>query len=275
MATSSADLSARSGTDFEPLRRGLCGRMNADAFRRLVAGAQIEHLPADRILWHDDDGPSLVGVPLDGVLRFERCASSGRRQILNLFLPGELIGWEKQGRSGYTIETATPVTLCRFDPVLFDRIMVEDRGLRAAVYSQSDARLERLRWLTWALGALTPEERVTAFLVLGTQFMPFEPDARGGGLLEVTVSRRDMADLMATTPESICRILKGLERDRLVILDDPRRIRLHSLHQLAERGRVARTLDRPILPSTLRRPDGMDRWVSSGGVRLTPVNDVP
>jgi CRP/FNR family transcriptional regulator len=247
--------------------------MNAEAFGRLVAGAQIEHLPADRILWHDDDGPSLIGVPLDGVLRFERCASSGRRQILNLFLPGELVGWEKQRRSGYTIETATPVTLCRFDPALFDRIMTEDRGLRAAVYRQSDARLERLRWLTWALGALSPEERVTAFLVLGTQFMPFEPDARGGGLLDVTVSRRDMADLMATTTESICRILKGLERDGLITLEDPRRIRLHSLHHMAERGRVARALDRPILPSTVRRSAGTDSRAASSGAILTLVNE--
>jgi CRP/FNR family transcriptional regulator len=247
--------------------------MNEDAFQRLVRGAHIERLPPDHILWHDDDGPSLIGVPLDGVLRFERCTSNGRRQILNLFLPGELTGWERQGRSGYTIETATPVTLCRFDPALFDRIMAEDRGLRAAVYRQSDARLERLRWLTWALGALTPEERAAAFLVIGSQFMPFNPDQRGGGLLDVTVSRRDMADLLATTSESICRILKGLERDGVITLDDPRRIRLHSLSELAERGRVARALDRPILPSTARRPRGTDRQDRPREAGLTLVND--
>jgi CRP/FNR family transcriptional regulator len=246
--------------------------MTADAFRRLVAGAKIERLPADRILWHDDDGPGLVAVPLDGVLRFEHCTSGGRRQIPNLFLPGELTGWERQRRSGYTIETATPVTLCRFDPALFERIMAEDRGLRAAVFRQSEARLERLRWLTWALGALTPEERVAAFLVIGTQFMPFEAVSRGGGVLDQTVSRRDMADLMATTPESICRILKGLERDGLITLEGPRRIHLHSLPDLAERGRVARTLDRPILPSTVRRPQPVDRPAPSRAARLTLVD---
>lgn len=273
MATSSANLCARGSADFDPLRRGLCGLMNADAFQRLVAGAHIDRLPPDRILWHDDDGPSLIGVPLDGVLRFERCTTGGRRQILNLFLPGELTGWEKQRRSGYTIETATPVTLCRFDPALFDRIMAEDRGLRAAVYRQSEARLERLRWLTWAIGALTPEERVAAFLVIGSQFMPFEPDDNGGGLLVVTVSRRDMADLMATTPESICRILKALERDGLITLDDPRHIRLHCLPQVAERGRVARTLDRPILPSTVRRSPVKEQRVPPEVAGLTLVNE--
>lgn len=253
---------------------GFCSEMNRDSFTRLSATAHVERLPAEHILWHDDDAPRVVGVVLDGLLRYERCTSQGRRQILNLIRPGELVGWEKQRRAGYTIETATPVTLCRFDAQLFDRLVSEDRALREAVYMQETTKLDRLRWLTWAIGALSPEERIAAFLVVGTEFMPFTFNGEGAaGRLTVTLNRRDVADLMATTVESICRILKGLEREHLIRLEDPRHIVLSDPAALAERGRVPRAIDRP-KTHRVAKESGLGSVVPLRGLKgMTVVND--
>ncbi|MGI1661582.1 Crp/Fnr family transcriptional regulator [Palleronia sp. KMU-117] len=233
-------------------RLGLCGRIDPATFQALSASAHFEDLPADRILWHDDHAPAFVGVVLSGILRFERSNSQGRRQVLNLLLPGEIFGVENELGAGYTIEAATDVRLCRFDAHVFDRLMPKDRRLRAEVYRQNVNRLERLRWLTWAIGALSPEERVAAFLVIGTDYMPVQPHPEGGCVLSVMLGRRDIADLLATTVESTCRILKSLERDGLIEMLDPRNIHIPDLAALAERGAIQRLGDRPSFPRIVR-----------------------
>lgn len=245
MARSAGCLCDGVGMTCESFRSGLCGQVKQATFQQLSMSAHIEEYPAGRIIWHDDDAPSVVGINLSGLLRFERCTMHGRRQVLNLILPGELVGCEVPREAGYTIEAATPVTICRFDAATFDRVITEDEGLRKAIYRQNTDRLERLRWLTWAIGALSPDERLAAFLVTATQFMPFVADQGGGGVLTVTLDRKDVADLHATTVESVCRILKGLERSGLILLETPRRIRIPSLEDLAAAGRVARECDRP------------------------------
>lgn len=252
--------------------QGLCARLQPESFRQLAASAHLEEFPAGRILWHDDDGPSVIGVILSGVMRFERCTLHGRRQVLNLVLPGELVGWEVKRGAGYTMETATPVTLCRFDTATFDRLLARDHALRQSIFRQNSNWLERLRWLTWAIGALTPEERLAAFLVSGTEFMPFQPDDSGGGILTVTLDRKDVADLHATTPESVCRILKGFERDGLILLETPRCIRINDLATLAEIGRVSRNGDRPSIPATARMPSVATNAQRRKSFRMTPVN---
>jgi CRP/FNR family transcriptional regulator len=232
------------GANCPSRRGGFCDRLDEKGLAMLSASAHLERLPADRVLWHDD-GPPVTGVLLSGLLRFERCNSQGRRQILNVILPGELVGPEMDRDAGYSIEAATDATFCRFDTALFERRIADDHALRAEVYRQSLRQLDRLRWLTWIIGTLSPEERVAAFLVAATDYMPFQPQPEGGPVLSVLLSRRDIADLLATTVETTCRILKGLEREGLIVLRDARHIEVPDLAALARRGGVPRESDRP------------------------------
>jgi CRP/FNR family transcriptional regulator len=234
---------------------GFCGHLDGAALAALSGSAHVEHCAVDRVLWHDDDGPPVAGVLLSGLLRLERCSSQGRRQILGLFLPGELVGWETDRAAGYSIEAVTEATFCRFDPVLFNRLVSDDQALRAEVYRQNMRQLERLRWLTWTIGALSPEERVAAFLVSAMDYMPVQPQPEGGPVLSVVLSRRDIADLLATTVESTCRILKGLEREGLIVLRDPWHVQIPDIDALARRGSVPRATDRPDF-GTARRAGG-------------------
>ena len=98
-----------------------------------------------------------------GILRLQRHAYDGRRQILSLFFPGEIVGFEEEFRDGVTVETAIPSSLCRIDRRWFDRMVTENTSLRAELFRQKQEQLDRLYWLTWSLGALKPEERLAPF----------------------------------------------------------------------------------------------------------------
>ncbi|MBI1171382.1 helix-turn-helix domain-containing protein [bacterium] len=174
-----------------------------------------------------------------GILRLQRFSFDGRRQILALALPGEIIGYETPWRSGLSVETATRAKLCRIDRRDFEDRLDADAVLRREFAAQQQDHIERLRWLTCSIGSLRPEERLSAFLALATCCMPYQPLPDGTAVLTMLISRADMADLLATTMETISRVTHALEEDGVVTIVDPAHFRIVDLKKLAALGRIS------------------------------------
>jgi CRP-like cAMP-binding protein len=179
-----------------------------------------------------------------GLLRLQRHAYDGRRQILSLFLPGEIVGFDGEVREGTSVETATPSGLCRIDRNRFDRMVHQNDTLRAELLRQKQDQLDRLHWLTWSLGALAPEERLCGFLALASTCMPYQPQPDGSGVLSMRLPRKDVADLLGTTVESICRILHKLSREGVIEIRDPAHFRFLDRARLITLGQIDGLFDR-------------------------------
>lgn len=201
----------------------------------LAACARIQTLPANTVLWDDERQAEFVGVLLSGYMRYQRYGIDGRRQILCLMHPGDIVGDPQDIADGYSLETATEATICRFDRRSFERLVQSRPDLARSVYRQRSVRLDKLRWLTWSLGALSAEERLCAFLVQATTHMPFVPEGNGG-TLTMLVPRRDIADLLATTVESISRTTQKLAAAGILDIRSPVRFRIPDLQRLASLG---------------------------------------
>ena len=198
-----------------------------------------------------------------GILRLQRHAYDGRRQILSLFFPGEIIGFEAENREGVTVETATQSGLCRIDRRKFDRMVDENASLREELFRQKQDQLDRLYWLTWSLGALSPEERLCAFLALCTKFMPYQPLPDGTGILSVHLARRDIADLLGTTVESISRIVHKLSETGVIEIRDSAHFRILDLPKLIALGKIGAHYDRMTVGLVSRRMQ-LERLVTVG-----------
>lgn len=173
-----------------------------------------------------------------GILRLQRHAYDGRRQILSLFLPGEIVGFEGGLRAGVSVETATASGLCRLNRRIFTRMVDQDADLRAALTRQKQDQRDRLHWLTWSLGALSAEERLCALLALSGRLMPHEPS------LLMRLPRQDIADLLGTTVESINLILQKLTDSGVIQTTAPALIRVRDWERLIEIGRIGGHLDK-------------------------------
>ncbi|MDP2079474.1 MAG: Crp/Fnr family transcriptional regulator [Pseudotabrizicola sp.] len=188
-----------------------------------------------------------------GILRLQRYAYDGRRQILSLFLPGEIIGFNGEFREGVNVETVTQSGLCRIDRRAFDTILNTNDELRAELFRQKQDQLDRLHWLTWSLGALTPEQRFCAFLALSTRFMPYQPLPDGTTILSMQLPRADIADLLGTTVETICRINRRLAETGVIEIKDPSHFRILDLKQLTALGQIEGSFDRMVRGIVERR----------------------
>jgi len=199
-----------------------------------------------------------------GILRLQRNSYDGRRQILSLFLPGEIVGNEDRFREGVSVETVTQSGLCRIDRHRFGMMLSQNDALRAEIFRQKQDQLDRLHWLTWSLGALGPDERLCAFLALSTKFMPYLAFPDGTGLLSMQLPRKDVADLLATTVESVSRIVHRLSETGIIDIHDPAHFRLLDMKKLIALGQIEGFLDK-MSRGPVERRNRLDRLM---GVNL-------
>ena len=205
------------------------------------AEGRLLTLRHDAVLWHDEMDRPPCGLLVAGILRHQRYELDGRRRIVNLVLPGELLDAASVARRGYTVEAATQVAFLRLCPAAFDRLRADRPEVRAALLASCQAQLDRLRWLTWTILALGIESRLCAFLDCAARAMPVETTREGRTVLTLVLCRRDMADLLMTSVESVCRVLKGLERSGVIRMQTPTRVEILDPDGLAARGRGGRS----------------------------------
>ncbi|MFP1645459.1 Crp/Fnr family transcriptional regulator [Pontitalea aquivivens] len=217
-------------------RTGVCGAMGQGAFAILGPLARLIALPRDHMLIGEDTPAAAVWIVRRGVLRVQRYGADGRRQIMGLFLPGEVTEKLLTDRAGTCVETATAVELCRLDRRAFAEVLAREPGLRRALTQQRLARLGRMRWMIWALGALRPDERICAFLALATRFLPVQPLPDGTLALTVSLPRSDIADLLGTSAETYSRVTHRLQDAGVIDILDPEHFRIHALDALIRKG---------------------------------------
>lgn len=236
---------------------GLCGQLGHELARIASETSRLD-LEAGATLWEEGRDGYPCGVLVEGLLRSVYHGPDGRRHVMSLTRPGELIGRHLM-RPGLSLEAATAVRICRLSPAGHDWAMRCIPVFRDRVRRQAETDLERVRYFTLALAALGADERLAAFLTLMTTTMPWRPLPGGGGVLTIVLRRADIADLLAISAETISRITHRWEREGLLRLLGPRQIEIRDPERLARIGRLdddarTRNLFAP-LPSLAAPPE--------------------
>ncbi len=178
--------------------------------------------------------PSPVfGVLRKGYLRREIVQSNGRRILLGVLSPGDVVGSRDREALPFTLDAATDVEICAFDRPTTALALGEcskfRRFLALEAWRQHTALLEMI----WRRGALTSRERILAFLVHAAEIMPCERQPDGSLMLTIDLPRRDWADLTDTAVETISRTMTGLAETGLVTGLSRNRYRIADLDRLA------------------------------------------
>ncbi|MGY3558703.1 CRP/FNR family nitrogen fixation transcriptional regulator [Bradyrhizobium sp. USDA 4463] len=159
-----------------------------------------------------------------GTVRSYKLLSDGRRQIGAFHLRGDIFGRDNGGVYRFTTEAVvdTTVRLIRRDTL--DAAAEKDTDLTKSLLGMATASLQHAEDHLLLLGRKTSMERVAAFLI--------EMDKRltSAGILALPMTRRDIADYLGLTLETVSRslshmrelgILRFVDKNQrqLVILD--------------------------------------------------------
>lgn len=201
-----------------------------------VTGADHHFTAGQTVFWEDDDADYLFEV-LSGTVSVSRSLADGRRQVLDFRSTGDLLGLTIDDTYRYTADAVTAVTAVRYWRHGLEARIGNNPALARHLLATAieDIRVAHERILL--LGCKSATERVASFLLT----MAGRPTHRGGidDPLDLPMARRDIADYLGLTVETVSRTLAQFERDGIIALSKPNRVavlRAETLYEFAERN---------------------------------------
>jgi CRP/FNR family nitrogen fixation transcriptional regulator len=152
-----------------------------------------------------------------------RCALrlDGRRQIVDLLLPGDFFGLTARDEYDFTIEAVTDDTMVTGYPrrrveMLADSDPLLAREIRALAFES----ISRLQAQLLVIGRVTATEKVGSFL------LQLAARTSDGSVVVLPLSRYDIADYLALSVETVSRSLSDLKHRGVIALSGTRRVRI-------------------------------------------------
>src|ERR1700760_189976 len=164
---------------------------------------------------------------IDGAVRSYKLLSDGRRQIGSFHLTGDIFGLENGGVHRFTAEAIIDTTVRLVKRVSLAVVAETDAAVARDLLNMTATNLQHAENHMLLLGRKTSLERVAAFLL--------EMDTRltAAGVMALPMCRRDIADYLGLTLETVSRALSvlhekgilgfvGQTQRQIVLLDRPK-----------------------------------------------------
>jgi CRP/FNR family transcriptional regulator, nitrogen fixation regulation protein len=156
----------------------------------------------------------------------------GRRQILDLLLPGDFFGFTGPEGHFYGVDAVVDSTSVACYPrKALQALADSDPAVAHEIREMEFSAMARSHQLILILGRTTAREKVGAFLLRIMQRVTNDDSDR----LVLPTSRYDIADYLALSVETVSRALTDLTHRGLINLVGPRRVRVVDRHGLDER----------------------------------------
>jgi CRP/FNR family nitrogen fixation transcriptional regulator len=181
-----------------------------------------------REIYGEDDPAPYVWQVARGTVASLKAIPDGRRQIVAFHFPGDLMGFLQPERYFVTAEAICDTQLLRIARTRIDRARNENPELARQIARITAQGLQRVEGHKLLLGRMTATERVAAFLL--------EMDQRLGaedGAITLSMSRRDIADYLGLTLETVSRTMGHFTRAGTANITG-QRIKLRRRNLLAE-----------------------------------------
>jgi CRP/FNR family nitrogen fixation transcriptional regulator len=140
----------------------------------------------------------------DGAVRTHKLLSDGRRQIGAFHLIGDIFGLENGATHRFTAEAIVDTTVRLMKRCSLEHVAETDALVALDLLNMTTSNLQHAEDHMLLLGRKTSLERVAAFLL--------EMDRRltAAGVMALPMSRRDIADYLGLTLETVSRALSHL-----------------------------------------------------------------
>jgi CRP/FNR family transcriptional regulator, anaerobic regulatory protein len=174
-------------------------------------------LPRGQTLFFEGDALEAFFEIASGTVRCCRLTSDGRRQIHRFAGTEAMLGVGCIDTYGYTAEAVTEVVARRYRLAGLDAAMA-DSNLGRRVLQALREELTATRTQIMLLGRMSAAERLATFL----RTFPGNPD----GVIDLPMTRTDIADYLGLTIETVSRKLHELEALGVIRLETANRIHI-------------------------------------------------
>jgi len=155
-------------------------------------------------IFGEDERAEYIYQVVDGAVRSYKLLADGRRQIGAFHLVGDIFGLENGTTHRFTAEAIVETTVRLMKRASLEHVAESDVMVALDLLNMTTSNLQHAEDHMLLLGRKTSLERVAAFL------LEMDHRATAAGVIALPMSRRDIADYLGLTLETVSRALSCL-----------------------------------------------------------------
>ena len=198
---------------------GAAGR-NALAHSMQFMGA-VMSFPRNTEIFGENEPADYVYRVASGSVRTYKILSDGRRQVGGFYLAGDIFGLESADEHSFSAEAIADSKVVVVKRSGLTALATRDPAIARELYDLTGRELRRAQDRLLLL-VKSAQERVAGFL------LEMAERACTGNIVELPMSRQDIADYLGLTIETVSRTLTGLESAAAIEVQTGRRIGLRN-----------------------------------------------
>ncbi len=172
---------------------------------RSVSSAEYKYGRGSEIFGAEEPAEYIYQV-IQGAVRSYKLLSDGRRQIGAFHLAGDIFGLENGEVHRFTAEAIVDTAVRLMKRESLERVAKTDSAIIRSILSMTTDNLQHAENHMLLLGRKTSLERVAAFLLeMHRRLTP-------AGVIALPMNRRDIADYLGLTLETVSRALSILKK---------------------------------------------------------------
>jgi CRP-like cAMP-binding protein len=185
-----------------------------DILRLANACSNISSVKAGHAFIEQDDTPTHVFILLEGWACYQRVTEDGNRQILDLAMPGSILGLSNESCARYGIEAKTNCRALAMPQEEFRKVLMQSPDLCVKcidAFASSESRaFGRIVQVGWSHAP----ERIAGLIVeLALRFGP--SNSNEPIVVDLPLTQHDVADMLGLAHETVCRVLVSMREKKL------------------------------------------------------------
>jgi len=185
-----------------------------------LMGAVMSY-PRNAEIFGENEPADYVYKVISGSVRTYKILNDGRRQISGFYLPGDVFGLQFADDHSFSAEAITDVKVLVVKRSALNALAGRDAAIGRKLFDVTSRELRRMQNRILLL-VKSAQERVASFL------LEMAERVAAGNIVELPMSRQDIADYLGLTIETVSRTLTGLESAAAIEVPTSRRIVLRN-----------------------------------------------
>lgn len=191
--------------------------LDREALQQVNKKFSASHFAADQPIYYEGEKATLLRVVVYGAVKLIRRTEDGKEILVDMLKPGEYFGsLNELGDDSYS-ETAiaqSDVCVLAIGNREFRSVLETNPSVAISVLDITTEKLNSAREQIHHLTSLSVEKRIAHILLNLCE--KFGEKKSVGMLLQLPLSRKDLADMAGTSTETASRIMSRFQQERMI-----------------------------------------------------------
>ncbi len=177
-----------------------------------------------------------VASVVTGIATLTQTMEDGRRQMVGLLLPSDFVGRPGRNSAAYDVTATTDVVMCCFRKRPFEEMMSQTPHIAHRLLEMTLDELDAAREWMLLLGRKTAREKIASLVAIIARRDASLSLRRSKGemVVDLPLTREEMADYLGLTLETVSRQISALKRDGVISLEGKRHVTIPDFDRLLE-----------------------------------------